>query len=197
MKNEELFREIFTKNTIRLVSEGGFEAATTRAIAGERREINNVRVNEAHIYRIYGKKEHLFADVFSMLDCELLAAVGEALDEFSNETDKKRQWEILFYKLWDFLLTDETKCRYYVRYYYSVYFKGEPLRVHNAKFRDFVCDLMPYFAENADVCTILQHVVTVVLSFAICAYNGTLPNDDQNIFHVFNVVYSSISPYLR
>ena len=197
VKNEELFREIFVANTLRLVSEGGFEAATTRAIAGERREVNNVRINEAHIYRIYGRKEHLFAEVFSMLDSELLAAVGDGLDAFSSEPDKRKQWELLFYKLWNFLLLREDRCRYYIRYYYSVYYKGEPLRVHNAKFRDFVCDLMPYFVENADVCAILQHVVTVVLSFAVCVYNGTMANDEDNVPHVFNVVYSSVAPYLR
>ena len=170
--------------------------ATTRAIAGDRREINNVRVNEAYIYRIFTTKERLFAEIFSLLDHELLAAIKDGLSEFNNEPDKKTQWEILFNRLWTFLLSDEDKCRFYVRYYYSVYLKGESLRAHHSKFRDFVCDLMPYFVENADVCSILQHVVTVVLSFAVCIFNGTLQNDDDNTHHIFNVVYSSISPYL-
>ena len=64
MKNERLYREVFIKNTLRLVAEGGFEKATTRAIAGERREIGNVRLNEAHIYRVFGTKENLLAEVF-------------------------------------------------------------------------------------------------------------------------------------
>ncbi|MBR4295346.1 MAG: TetR/AcrR family transcriptional regulator [Clostridia bacterium] len=197
MKNEEIYRELFIENTLRLVAEGGFEKATTRAIAGECREVGDVKVNEAHIYRIYGKKDNLFADVFSILDCELLAAVKEGLQEFDKESDKRKQWELLFTRLWNFLLTDEGKCRYYVRYYYSAYLKGESLRAHQAKFRDFICDMMPYFTENADVCSILQHVVTVMLSFAICVYNGTLLNDDNNVPHVFNVIYSSVHPYLR
>lgn len=197
MKNEEIYREIFINNTLRLVSEGGFEAATTRAIAGDRREINNVRVNEAHIYRIYGKKEHLFAEVFSMLDCELLTAVKAGLDDFEKEADPKKQWENMFYLLWNFVMQHEDRCRYYIRYYYSVYFTGESLRSHTSRFRDFVCDMMPYFVEKADVCAILQHVVTVVLSFATCVYNGTMENDKDNVHHVFTVVYASIAPYLR
>lgn len=196
MKNEQIYRRIFVNNTLQIVSEGGFEAATTRAIAGECRDCNNVKVNEAHIYRIYGKKDNLFADVFDMLDCELLNAVKDGLNEFEKESDRRKQWELLFRKLWDFLLQEETKCRYYVRYYYSAYFKGEPLRTHQAKFRDFICDMMPYFVEKADVCAILQHVVTVMLSFAICVYNGTVENDNKNFSHIFNVAYSSIAPYL-
>ena len=61
MKNEKIYREVFTNNTLRLVAEGGFEKATTRAIAGERREINNIKLNEAHIYRVFGTKENLYA----------------------------------------------------------------------------------------------------------------------------------------
>ncbi len=197
MKNEEIYRDLFIKNTIRLVAEGGFEMATTRAIAGERREIENVRVNEAHIYRIFGTKAHLFAEVFSLLDCELLAAVGKGLEKFDMEPDKRKQWEVLFMELWNLLMKDESKCRYYVRYYHSVYFKGEPLRVHSTKFKEFIYDMTPLFVENADVCAILQHVVTVTLNFAVCIYNEAIPNDDDNISHIFNLVYSSIFPYLR
>ena len=196
MKNEQIYREIFKTNTLQLVSQGGFEAATTRAIAGERRESNNVKLNEAHIYRIYGKKDNLFADVFSQLDNELLSAVKEGLNDFEKESDTRMQWASIFMKIWNFLLSDETKCRYYVRYYYSAYFKGEYLRAHQAKFRDFICDMMPYFVENADVCAILQHVITVMFSFAICVFNGTVQNDEDNVPHIFNVAYSSIAPYL-
>ena len=197
MKNEEIYRDLFIKNTIRLVSEGGFEAATTSAIAGERREIDNIRVNEAHIYRIFGTKAHLFAEVFSILDCELLAAAGRGLEKFDKETDKRKQWEILFREMWDLFMEDESGCRYYVRYYYSAYFKGESLRAHNAKFKEFICDMTPLFVESADVCAILQHVVTVILGFAVCVFNKSIPNDEDNRSHVFNVVYASINPYLK
>lgn len=197
MKNERLYREVFIANTIRLVSEGGFEAATTRAISGDRSEMNNIKLNEAHIYRTFGTKENLFAETFAYLDSELLVILEDALKNFSLDKDYREQCETMFYKLWSFLLHNEDKCKYYTRYYYSPYFKQLSTKAHVDKMRPIVHKMKPAFLDQADVWALLHHVINVMLSFAVSCYNGAIENNEENATHIFNVVFLSISSYLK
>ena len=197
MKNERVYREVFIGNTIRLVAEGGFEMATTRAISGERKEFNSVKLNEAHIYRVFGTKENLFAETFAVLDNELIYTIKEGLSCFDAEHDFRGQCEKLFMKLWRFLLQNEAKCRYYTRYYYSVYFKNEVHEAHIQKYGVLIERLTPSFVPGADVWSLLHHIISVMLDFAIRVYNGGLEDTEENASHIFNVAYSSIAPYLR
>lgn len=197
MKNERIYREVFINNTIRLVAEGGFEMATTRAIAGDRKEINNVKLNEVHIYRVFGTKENLFAETFAMLDNELIFVIKEGLSAFDGGKEFKLQCEELFLKLWRFLLKNEEKCRYYTRYYHSVYFKNDIYKAHMKKYEILVEKLSPTFVPGADVWSLLHHIITVMLDFAIRVYNGALEDTEENAAHIFNVAFSSIAPYLK
>lgn len=197
MKNERVYREVFTNNTIRLVAEGGFEMATTRAISGERKETGGVKLNEAHIYRVFGTKENLFAETFSMLDNELISIIKESLAVFDMSADFRGQCEKLFLHLWRFLLQNEDKCRYYTRYYYSVYFTEDIQKAHMKKYEILIERMSPAFVAGADVWSLFHHIITVMLDFAIRIYNGALEDTAENAEHIFNVAYSSIAPYLK
>lgn len=197
MKNERLYREVFINNIIRLVAEGGFEKATTRAITGERRAIDGVRLNEAHIYRVFGTKENLLAEVFSLLDDELVSVIQRNLSVFNGGENFKEHCKTLFDELWRFLLQNESKCRYYTRYYYSVYFTDDIRRKHLKKYDTLIEKMTPSFVDGADVLSLFHHIITVMLDFAIRVYNGGLEDREDNAYHIFNVVYSSIEPYLK
>lgn len=197
MKNEKIYREVFTNNTLRLVAEGGFEKATTRAIAGERREINNIKLNEAHIYRVFGTKENLFAETFAMLDNELISNIKDSLAVFDMREDFRSQCERIFMRLWRFLLQNEDKCRYYTRYYYSIYFKEDIYKTHIKKYEILIERIASAFVDGADVWSLLHHIITVMLDFAIRVYNGALEDTEENAAHIFNVAFSSIAPYLK
>lgn len=197
MKNERIYRETFINNTIRLVSEGGFEMATTRAISGDRKEVTGVKLNEAHIYRVFGTKENLFAETFAMLDNELITVIKGGLSDFNGDNDFRGGCEKLFMKLWRFLLQNEDKCRYYTRYYYSVYFKNGVYDVHMKKYAVLIEKMTPSFVHGADVWSLFHHIITVMLDFAIRVYNGALEDTEENAYHIFNVAYSSIAPYLK
>lgn len=196
MKNEAIYREIFISNTIRLVAQGGFEMATTRAISGDRRQINNIKLNEAHIYRVFGSKEALFAQTFATLDDELLDCVKQGLSSFEKDRDFRSEFEQLFMKLWYFLLQNESKLRYYTRYYHSTYFKNGIYAEHVTKYTPIIQAMTPFFAKGADVWSLLHHVITTMLEFATRIYNGTLDNTPASAMHIFNVAYSSIAAYL-
>lgn len=197
MKNERVYREVFVNNTIRIVASEGFEGATTRAIAGERGEVGQVKLNDVHIYRVFGTKEKLFAETFSMLDNELVATIESSLSDFEEGMAFGERCKVVFMDLWRFLLKNESKCRYYTRYYYSVYFKDDVYQAHMKKYERLMDLLTPSFVENADVWSLFHHVITVMLDFAIRVYSGAIEDTDNNAGHIFTVVYSSIAPYLR
>lgn len=197
MKSEEFYREVFITNTIHIVARGGFEAATTRAISGGRREVNANKLNEAHIYRVFGTKENLFAETFSMLDDEMVFTIKAALGAFDMCGDPRAECEIMFTKLWRFLLQNEEKCRYYTRYYHSVYIKDEIYKKHRNKYGPIIDALSPFFLDEADVWSLFYHVISIMLNFATRVYIGDLKDSEENRAHIFNVAYCSIVPYLK
>lgn len=197
MKNEEIYRDLFIKNTIRLVAEGGFEKATTRAIVGDGKSGSIDRVNEAYIYRVFGTKENLFAETFAVLDDELIWAIYDGFAFFDHDGDFREQCEQLYLRLWRFLLQNEEKLRYYTRYYHSAYFKNDIYERHKKKYDPLVERIAPVFKPRADVWALLHHVISVLLSFAVSVCGRGLEDSEENRTHIFIVAYSSISPYIK
>ena len=198
MKGEQGVREILIDNTIRLIAEGGFEKATTKAITFSGESLPDVKLNEVYIYRLFGSKEHLYAMAFESLDKEFVLALRKCLAilNSSEGTVKEKLYEV-FLRVWEFLLKNEARCRCYIRYYYSVYFHGESLANHNRIFAEIVDAFSPLFKEEADVKSIMHSVLTTLLDFAIRVYNGDLENSDINTPHVFNVIYCTMMTYFK
>lgn len=198
MKSEQYIREILISNTIRLIAEGGFEKATTKAITYSGGTLSEVKLNEVYIYRLFGSKEHLYATVFESLDKEFVSAMQKCLKSLkdSEGTVKERLYEV-FLMVWEFLLKNEVRCRFYIRYYYSVYFHGESLSNHNRIFAEIVSAFSPLFKEEADVKSIMHSVLTTLLDFAVRVYNGDLKNSSINTPHIFNVLYCTMMTYFK
>jgi len=198
MKNEAQIRDALIENTIRLIAEGGFEKATTRNIAQCAAGPDSISLNDAYIYRIFGSKEALYAEAFSRLNDELFSAVCRKLDitEFSDLPVKEDMF-YLIEGLWSFLLRSEERCRCYVRYYYSIYLKEESLRRHREGFAVVVDRMKDFFKEEADVTAILHNVLTTMFGFAIRVFNGELANTQVNAQHIYNVIWCTMSTYLK
>lgn len=198
MKYESEIKELLISNAIHLIAEGGFEKATTKELAHCGGDLPNFKMNEVYIYRLFGSKENLYDAVFLRLDTELYEAFQngiKAVSDFKNDT-KERMRE--FFRLaWAFVLGNEERCRCYVRYYYSIYFKGESLVKHKKLFAEMISVLAPLFKEEADVFAIMHSVFTSLFDFAIRVYNGDLEDNDENRPHVFNVLYSVMSTYFK
>jgi hypothetical protein len=73
---------------------------------------------------------------------------NEAQSIGAFDQDTKEKFRKLFAKTWKFILNDEARCRCYIRYYYSVYFKGSSLEAHKRLFEDVIKGLTPIFKEN-------------------------------------------------
>ena len=114
---------------------------------------------------------------------------------FKNGT--KENLYRFFSKVWDFILSDEEGCRCYVRYYYSVYFQGQPLQMHKNLFERIIAEAKPLFKEEADVDAILHSTFIMLFDFAIRVYNGELENNEINLPHIFNVLYCMMMTYFK
>ena len=198
MKREADVKLFLINNAIHLIAEGGFEKATTKEITYCRDSLPGVKMNEVYIYRLFGSKERLYEEVFIQLDRELFLAFRNAVRSIGDfESDPKESLRQLFIKGWDFILGNEERCRCYVRCYYSVYFKGHALDVHREHFDEIVHDIAPIFKEEADVSAIMHSVFTMMFDFSIRIYNGQLEDNEINRTHIFNMLYSMISTYIK
>ena len=198
MKYETEVRETLITNTIRLIAEGGFEMATTRAIVHSGEAPKDMKLNEVYIYRLFGSKEQVYEEAFRRLDNQLVSALVNCLRSVGPlESDPRNQLYKVFVRTWRFLLNNEECCRCYVRYYYSVYFKGDSLLKHRNSFDKIVAAFAPLFKEEADVTSIMHSVLTTLLDFAIRVYNEDLEDNNVNAEHIFNVLYCSMQSYFK
>lgn len=198
MKYETEVRETLITNTIHLIAEGGFEMATTRAIVHSGEAPKDMKLNEVYIYRLFGGKEKVYEEAFRRLDNQLVSALVNCLGSVGPlESDPKNQLYKVFVRTWRFLLNNEEYCRCYVRYYYSVYFKGDSLLKHRNSFDKIVSTFAPLFKEEADVTSIMHSVLTTLLDFAIRVYNEDLEDNNVNAENIFNVLYCSMQSYFK
>ena len=198
MKREAEIKELLIKNAIHLIAEGGFEKATTKELTHYGGDLPNFKMNEVYIYRFFGSKENLYAAAFIRLDTELCVAFQNGMRSMSEfEGDSREKLYTLFLRAWDFILGNEDRCRCYVRYYYSIYFRENSLVEHRKLFSETVRDMVPLFKDEADVCSILHSVFTSLFDFAIRVYNGDLDDSEINRPHIFNVLYCMMMTYFK
>lgn len=198
MRYEAEIKELLIENAIHLIAEGGFEKATTKELTHCGGQLPNFKMNEVYIYRFFGSKENLYESAFVRLDTELVNAFKHGVEIIGgfegNRTDKLNEF---FTLAWRFVLGNEERCRCYVRYYYSIYFKGKSSEAHKKLFEGMVAEMTPIFKEEADVEAILHSVFTAMFDFAIRVYNGELEDSDINRPHIFNVLYCMMATYFK
>ena len=198
MKREGDVKELLIANAIRLVAQGGFESATTKELTHGGATLPDFKMNEVYIYRIFGGKEGLFETTFLRLDAELFEDFKNNAREVGTfEGNTKEKLFRFFLRAWNFILSDESKCRYYMRYCYSIYFKGTSLEAHNKHFNDIISDLKPVFKDEVDVSTIFHSVFAIFFDFGIQIFNGQIQNDEVTRFHIFNTLYGILAPYFK
>ena len=198
MKRESEIKELLISNAIHIIAEGGFEKATTKELTHYGGSLPGFKMNEVYIYRIFGSKEQLYEEAFFCLDKELFDAFQNGISTVGGfDSDLKERMYKFFLRAWRFVLGNEERCRCYVRYYYSIYFKGTSLTVHRKHFMTIVDIMSPLFKDEADVESILHSVFTTMFDFCIRVYNGMLEDSEENRVHIFNVLYCMMASYFK
>ena len=178
--------------TIIVIAENGLDKTTTKAI------VKGTDINEAYIYRYFKDKEDLLSHVFDVLDDELVTKAMQHVEVmYMQELEYELRCRVFFAAIWKFLLGNKEKCLAHVRYYYSPYFQKYSYETHKQRYAPLVMKFQDAFKDEADTWMILNHVLNVILDFAVKVHNGQMPNEDIYAEHVFRVIYRSIEQYFK
>ena len=185
-------REILIQRTVTVIATEGLDKTTTKAI------VAGTGINEAYIYRHFDGKVDLLAKTFDALDSELASKVMQNCEVMNLPLlECEIRCRLFFTAIWEFLLSHQEKCLAYVRYYYSPYFRKYSADAHKQRYGVLVTHLSPAFREEANVWMILNHILNVMLDFAVKVFNREMPENDDYTEHVFRVIYASIRQYFK
>lgn len=191
MKQDETRRKLID-GTIHVIARDGLDKATTKQIG------NTTSINEAYIYRCFKDKEDLFAKAFETLDEELVTKAMEHVPVmYISEIDYETRCRIYFSEVWNFMLKNRDHCIAFVRYFYSPYFTKYSLEPHKHRYKQLIEKFKDAFRDEADVWMILNHILNVMLDFAVKVHNAEMPNTNDYSEHVFRVIYASVKQYFR
>ncbi len=191
MKQDETRRRLID-GTIHVIARDGLDKATTKQIGKE------TSTNEAYIYRCFEDKEDLLSKVFDALDEELFAKTIQHVEVmYVREMEYELRCRFFFSAIWSYLLGNRDRCLSYVQYYYSPYFHKHSAETHRARYTPLVDKFKDAFKSEADVWMILNHILNVVLDFAVKVHNDQMPKEDNYTEHVFRVIYRSVEQYFK
>ena len=198
MNREKDIKGLLISNTIRVIANGGFEKATTKELTQVGDSLSSQKINEVYIYRIFGSKEKLFEAAFLQLDDELFLAFRDAFDDVAKfDGNRKERFYRYFLQVWNFIMSNEDKCRCYMRYCYSVYFRNDSEKYHSENFNNVVNNIAPYFKSEVSLSAVMHSVFAILLDFAVQAYNGQIADDENTKSQIFNTIYTMILPYFK
>ena len=185
-------REKLIERTISVIANEGLDKTTTKAIT------TGTGINKAYIYRHFSDKTDLLSKTFDKLDDELVAKVAQHLPVmYMQELEYELRCRVFFEAVWKFLLGNKEKCLAFVQYYYSLYFTKYSAESHKRRYIPIVEKFKDAFKDEADVWMILNHILNVMLDFAVKVHNGQMPSEDNYSEHVFLVIYRSVEQYFR
>ncbi len=191
MKQNDL-RQALIDGTIHVVAQNGFDKATTKAISSA------TGINEVYIYRFFENKEELFEKAFEYLDKQLVDKVLLHIDVmYMQEMEYETRCRIYFLAIWRFLVGNKDEILMYVRYYYSPYFRKHSAAEHKLRYAPVINKFNDAFKDEADVWMILNHILNVMLDFAVMVHNEEMSKEDNYTEHVFRVIYQSVKQYFR
>ena len=178
--------------TIHVIARYGLDKATTKSIGEE------TSINQAYIYRHFEDKEDMLAQTFESLDEELAGKVMQSISVmYMQEMECEMRCHVIFASVWRFILGNEDKCLTFIRYYYSPYFMQYSEKSHNERYKPLVEKIKVAFRDEANVWMILNHILNVMLDFAVKVFDGAVPDNDDTAEHVFRLIYSSVRQYFR
>lgn len=191
MSPQEMRQTLIAK-TISVIANEGLDKTTTKAIT------QGTGINEAYIYRCFDHKEDLLTKAFETLDEELVRKAMQHISVmYMSELEYELRCRVFFEAVWKFLLGNKDKCLAFVRYYYSPYFTKCSAFEHKKRYSPLVEKFSEAFIKEANVWMLLNHILNVMLDFAVKVFSEAVENNDDTTEHVFRLVYYSIRPYLK
>lgn len=191
MKHYEVGQKLINK-TIKVIANKGLDKTTTKEI------VKNTEINEAYIYRFFDDKEDLLARTFDKLDEELVDITIHHIEVmYMRELEYEIRCRVFFNGVWRFLLSNREKCLAFIRYYYSPYFHKHSAENHRNRYEKLVEKFCDAFKAESNVWMIMNHILNVMLDFAVKIFEDELDDNDDTNEHVFRLVYNSVQQYFK
>lgn len=191
MKQDE-FRQLLIDGTIRVIARDGLDKASAKQIELE------AGINAVYIYRCFKDKEDLFVKTFDSLDEELARETLKGVSVmYATDMPYVQRCRAFFGDIWRFLIGNRDKCLAFVRYFYSPYFARYSAENHKRRYMPLLAKFQDAFNDQADVWMILNHILNVMLDFAVKVHNGQMSDSGDYSEHVFRVIYASVKQYFR
>lgn len=179
-------------STVRVIARDGLDKASIRTISSD------CQIPNPYIYQHFKNKDDLFVSSFSREDSIL---ASEFLSVFSSVHDAIKDTEtrcqVIWLRLWNYMMGHQESIQFYVRYYYSTYYDQCSKTEHLERFLPLAEAIQGRFEANANVQILLQHLLDNMMNMAMKVYSGELSDNDETRTRCFTLILASIAPYLK
>lgn len=198
MKKEQDVRGMLLTNTIRIVADGGFEKATTKAITHSGGALSDVNMNEVYIYRLFGSKQGLYAAAFDRVEAEIALTVISGISKIRcNAKDIRQEFYKAFLEIWTSLLENEAHLRFYIKYYHSAYFNENPHERYDRNFEKAAELLSPFFRGEISARLAVHSLLAAMLELAEMTLKGELTHGKDTTEQVFDLLYEMALAFFK
>ena len=136
--------------------------------------------------------------MFDTLDEQLATQILQHLPLMTMPgMDFETRCRALFLAVWRLMVENRENCLAFIRYYYSPYYIKHSAEAHWERYQPVLEKFRRIFKAEADVWMILNHMLNVMLDFAVKVHNGHMSSEDNYVEHVFRVVYRSVEQYFK
>ena len=191
MVDHSKIRAQLMEGAIKAVAEYGLEGLTTRSIEKQ------CKLKDSYIYRYFEDKEDLLKKAFIKEDKTLIGVIEHYFPIMQDDTlDFRERCFSLWKPCWQYLVSRPDVCRFYVRYYFSTYFKRQAFNEHLNICENLVDKVRDSFAKEVNVEMLLHHILETMLTYSMKVALGEMSNTDEVSEMAFNFCYSVICAYI-
>lgn len=192
MVDHNKLRNQLMDGAIKAVSEHGLEGLTTRSIEQQ------CKLKDSYIYRYFEDKEDLLKKSFIKEDTTLIAVIEHYFPiMYDDKLSFKDRCYSLWQPCWQYLVSRPDVCRFYVRYYYSTYFKEQAVSEHLKICSTLIDKMRDAFPDSVNVEMISHHILETMLSYGMKVSMGDMENSPKTSDSIFTIIYSLIDVYIN
>ena len=170
--------------TVKVVARDGLEKLTTRSIA------NECELHDTYIYRYFLDKEDLLKRTFLREDKLLNDIIFERIRNTDLEgLHFREKFELIWMDAWDLFIENPDKCKFYVRYYFSLYFQ-DTVREYKEGNKELMEIFKSFFDIDTDVAMLYHYNIDTLLHMAMRVSIGELENTEELKREIFELIYS-------
>lgn len=181
-------RQKLMDGAIIAVSECGLEGLTTRSIE------QYSGMKDSYIYRYFEDKEDLLKKAFLREDETFIRVIEHY---FPIMYDERYEFKERCYRLWQhcwkYLVSNPNTCKFYVRYYYSTYFKQQASEAHINLCSNLIDKVRESLPADVKTNVLLHHLLETMLNCGIKVALGETDDTDEYSMTTFDFCFNIIN----